>query len=247
VTGWGIWAVTGILPIIAEIVAEWSQFTAELLLVFNIILAVVGFILIASAIFTYFVHYPSVKFVIALCLLFTIFPLLLFLLIDYLTAVTLTGNFLIVLYFFALFVGIWERKRLRTYIGASIGFLYGITAFVFGYLVVILFFVPKEGFIYGLYESNDFFSIVVQYFFAIGITFLFLILIIQIEQGIASRTRFQLTDTYSHDLGNMIQIILNTLEMLDDSIPENQTHMELLKSKCLEAGKLISEIRKNEP
>ena len=159
VAGWAIWTITGILPIIAEIVFESSQFTAELLLVFNVIFAVVGFILITSAIFTYFVRYPSVKFVISLSLLLTIFPLLLFLFIDFSTAVTLTGNLLIVLYFLALFMGIWERERLRAYIGASIGLLYGITVFILGYLVVVLVFVSKEGFIYGLYDSNDIFSI----------------------------------------------------------------------------------------
>ena len=36
VTGWAIWTITGILPIIAEIVVEESQFIAEFLLVFNV-------------------------------------------------------------------------------------------------------------------------------------------------------------------------------------------------------------------
>ncbi len=247
VTGWALWTVTGFLPILADYIEETNQFTAELLLVFNIILAIVGFILITSAIFTYFIHNLSIKLVIALSSLFIIFPLLLFFLIDYITAVTITGNILIVLYFLVLFYGVMERHRLRTYIGSSIGLLYGMITFILCYLAVYLLFIPKEEFIYGLYDSNDIFSIIVQYVFAIGITILFLILIIQIEQGIASQTRFLLTDTYSHDIGNKMQIILVTLELLEEVLPENRTEIELLKSKCIEAGDLISEIRKNKP
>ena len=81
------------------------------------------------------------------------------------------------------------------------------------------------------------------YFFAIGITLLITILIIHLEQSISYLHKFQLRDIYSHDLGNIMQIILNNLEAIDSIDEKSQPNADLIKMKCIEAGDLIKGIR----
>jgi hypothetical protein len=122
-------------------------------------------------------------------------------------------------------------------------YIYGLASFIFGYLFVYVVFIPKETFIYGLYNSDDLFSIFTLYIFAIGVTVLLLLFDIQIEHGITTKSKTQLTDKYSHNLGNILQVILATIESLDTPVEGELPSVEFIKKKCLEAGSLINEIR----
>ena len=136
-----------------------------------------------------------------------------------------------------------DRKNLRMLIGNSIKWFQGTIVFGFLYLIngVLN---ALEGYSLGLYHSQDPLIIMRYYFFSIAISLLIVILIIHIEQSISYLSKFRLSDIYSHDLGNIMQIILNNLEGIDSDIDvDNQQTLDLIRVKCIEAGELIKEIR----
>ncbi len=128
--------------------------------------------------------------------------------------------------------------------GSSIKWFIGTIIFGFLYLINGVITV-LEGYPFGLYHSDNAFMIIRYYFFAIGITLLISMLIVHLEQSISYLQKAQLRDIYSHDLGNIMQIILNNIEAIDSIDEKNQPNADLIKSKCIEAGDLITEIREN--
>jgi hypothetical protein len=243
ILGWAVWTITGLLPIISDYISQENLFLSELILVLNAIFGTLGFVLIIAGVMAYFTKSISIIPLTITSLALLVFPLLIFLFTNYRSAVLFSGNLLIVLYFLTLIIALKERKQLVEYLGNSINFLYGLAGFILVYIAVYIFILPKGNFTYGLYLSNDLFSIFIYYTFAIGATILFLLLLFQIETGIASNTRIQLTDRYSHDLGNIMQIILTSIETMEISKDENIKSIELIKQKSMEAGNLINEIR----
>ena len=72
------------------------------------------------------------------------------------------------------------------------------------------------------------------------------ILMIHLENSRSYHSNYQLKDKYSHDLGNIMQVIVSLIPLLqeNESIGEERdSTMELLNQKCEEASDMITEIR----
>ena len=88
--------------------------------------------------------------------------------------------------------------------------------------------------------------IMFNYLPTIGFTIILIVLLVNIEYRLSSRERFELKDTFSHDLGNIMQVINSASDLIDINTDLNEQAkegLELIHSKCKEASKLIRQIR----
>jgi len=237
--GWTLWVITGIIPILSDNLVDVNF--SEILLVLNSIFLVVGFLLVTIGIISHFREIPAIASIALTCFI-ALPPILLYYVDGFDSAISFSSLGFLSVAILLVYSAWLDRKNLRMLLGNSIKWFFGIIIFGFIYLIngalTVL-----EGYSFGLYQSNNVFMIVRYYFFAIGITLLITILIIHLEQSISYLQKFQLRDIYSHDLGNIMQIILNNIEAIDSIDEKNQPNADLIKMKCIEAGDLIKEIR----
>jgi len=87
----------------------------------------------------------------------------------------------------------------------------------------------------------------INYFVGIINAIFILIYSIHLEYDILRNQKYRLRDKYSHDLGNLIQVIYSATDLTDvndDLSKEKAENLELIQKKCEEAAKLIKEIKK---
>ncbi len=103
-----------------------------------------------------------------------------------------------------------------------------------------------QGYGYGLYNADDPVLIMFNYVPAIAANFSLIILLVHLEYTTSSRKQLELKDNYSHDLGNILQVISSAFELIEmkgRSESETSELGELLKDKLNEAAKQIRDIR----
>ena len=100
---------------------------------------------------------------------------------------------------------------------------------------------------YGLYNAEDPLVISLYYIPSISSTALLIVLLVHLEYTISSREKFGLKDKYSHNLGNIMQTITSSSDLIKISANLNNqdaSNLNLINKKCKEASRLIKEIRK---
>ena len=239
--GWTLWVIAGIIPIFSDNLIDINF--SDILLVLNSIFIVIGFLLITIGIISHFREIREVVFIALTCFI-VLPPILLYIINGSNPARGFSSLGFLSVAVLIIYSAWLDRKNLRIVLGSSIRWFFGTILFGLLYLINGALTIV-EGYSFGLYQSNNEFMIVRYYFFAIGITLLITILIIHLEQSISYLHKFQLRDIYSHDLGNIMQIILNNLEVIDSIDEKNQPNADLIKTKCIEAGELIKEIRES--
>jgi len=73
-----------------------------------------------------------------------------------------------------------------------------------------------------------------------------LVLLVHLEYSISTRKKFEIKDKYSHNLGNIMQVIYSSSDIIKriTKLDVNEVEkLELIERKCKEAAKLINEIR----
>ena len=89
----------------------------------------------------------------------------------------------------------------------------------------------------------------VNYFLGTVSTIALIIYSIHLEYDISKIQKFKLSDKYSHDLGNLIQVISSAaiLTNVDEDLSKEKVeNLDLIQKKCEEAAELIKDIRKNQ-
>ncbi|MFX0063150.1 MAG: hypothetical protein ACFFC7_13310 [Candidatus Hermodarchaeota archaeon] len=241
IIGWTIWALAAIFAIIGSIYE--NGIIMESMFVLNGISASIGAIVVVMGFRTYFRQVP-IRLLAIICILLITVPLIVSI-IGYEYAVRFSS---IMLYLFILslvIMGIIDRKDYKSIGGYSYIWLY-VSVFLGAIIIVILISLLIGGYQYGLYGETDDVAIIVNYFFGIGITTLFLILMIHLEHTITNQEKFQLKDSYSHNLGNIIQVIFSAslLTGMGKTAKEESEKLQLIQKKCNEASEVIKEIRK---
>jgi len=70
---------------------------------------------------------------------------------------------------------------------------------------------------------------------------------VHLEYGISNNQRFQLKDKYSHEIGNILQIIQSSMDIVSQNKDKVNVEIDeindLVRTKCIEASTLIREIR----
>ena len=75
---------------------------------------------------------------------------------------------------------------------------------------------------------------------------LLIILLVHLEYTTFSREKSELKDKYSHNLGNIMQVIMSSSDFIKGVTrleASQKEKLDLVEKKCKEAAKLIKEIR----
>ena len=138
-------------------------------------------------------------------------------------------------------------KRVRTILANS----YGILTVIITYLLFNIFstiYLQINGAVFPIYyETNELFIIIASTNTILLIVTLML-LFITIENGINLEEKYKLKDKYSHDIGNILQVIMGAGGLIEDinTISDDRIKMaRLINEKAKIAGELLSEIRQS--
>ncbi|UCE12548.1 MAG: hypothetical protein JSV04_10165 [Candidatus Heimdallarchaeota archaeon] len=244
IAGWSCWVITGFIAIIADNIPPGVG--SEILFILNAILGAEGLVLIVMGILSYFRFVPGrIMFIISL--VYLIFPLIFYSLFGDVLALSLAMTLNFATYVVISLLVIYKGKEIHQTIRGGVKWVYITLITVFIYILVsfILIF-SVEDYTYGLYYSSDNFAIMSNYLVGILLTILIIVILIHLERGIADEGKTQLKDRYSHDIGNILQIIVtaaSVIEMKGELDDLDKPNLNLIQAKCNEAGELIKEIR----
>jgi hypothetical protein len=235
--GWFLWIISAIFPFISEITE--NQLISESLLILYSILILTGLLFIIYAVISYFQQISNIGIIGS-----SLFIILISFSLFFLFGLDFASNFTFILFFILAIIVLIRRlgewRNMRNVLGESLKWFYCSVGFGSLYLIYVLL-TTLLGYSFSLYFSDNLPATIIHFFFAIGITIFLAVLTIHLEHSLSNNLKFQLKDRYSHDLGNIMQIILNTIETFLPS--DDPQSVQLIKKKCTEAGNLITEIR----
>lgn len=240
--GWLFWILGALAPIFSSLVE--NIYLKEVLLVLNAFLATLGTIFILWGFFKYFMT-VSFKKMVSLIIIFIIIVVLFFLITDYTVVITFCALFMNLILISIYVIPPIKKKSFKKFMGRSIIWYYAsVLMLSLFFPVSILIALQGEG--YGLYSADDPVLIMFNYIPIIATSILFIILLVHLEYTTSSRKQLELKDNYSHDLGNILQVISSAFELIEmKGRTESETSElgELLKDKLNEAAKQIRDIR----
>ncbi|MFX1237626.1 MAG: hypothetical protein ACFE8P_07880, partial [Promethearchaeota archaeon] len=240
---WLLFALAGIFPIFAEI--SNMEILRDLLLLLNVIFASIASQLMLFGIFSYFLIIP-IKIMSVFLVVIPIAPLILYVSVGISVATRIAILYLNVVYITSI-VGpsIWHTS-FKSKVGKSIRWYYALLAFFFLYFPISIL-ILLQGYSYGLYDSNDDILIILNYAPPFIAMLTILIFLIHIEYNNNKILKNKLKDKYSHELGNILQVISGAADVIKLDGIVNQRDLEiyeLMKKKCKDAGIIIKNIRK---
>jgi hypothetical protein len=240
--GWFFWILGALSPIFSNLV-EIIYFK-EFLLVLNAFLATLGTFFYFWGFLKYFMT-VSFKKMVSLIIIFIISTVLLFLITDYSVTITFCVVFINLLLISTFVIPPIKKKKFKKYMGRSIIWYYAsvLTLSLFFPVSIII---NLQGYGFGLYNADDAVLIMFNYIPTIMSSICLIILLVHVEYTTSSRKQLELKDNYSHDLGNILQVISSAFELIEmkgRSESETSELGELLKDKLNEAAKQIRDIR----
>ncbi len=240
--GWLFWILGILFPIFSNLVE--NIYLKEFLLVLNGFLATLGTFLILWGFLKYFMT-VSFKKMVSLIIIFIISAVLFFLFTDYTVTITFCALFMNLILISTFVIPPIKKKSFKKFMGRSIIWYYAslLTLSIFFPVSIII---ALQGYRYGLYNADDPVLITFNYLPIMITSILFIILLVHLEYTTSSRQQLELKDNYSHDLGNILQVISSAFELIEmkgRSESETSELGELLKDKLNEAAKQIRDIR----
>ncbi|MFW9854307.1 MAG: hypothetical protein ACFFFG_04575 [Candidatus Thorarchaeota archaeon] len=227
-----------------------SQFALDsyLLQLFRFLFGVstlIGSFLISVSIVVYF-HPIEPKSILFMTVVLIILPLgsLSFFGLEGSVTSSILGSFLIIMGLYV--AGIVNGPAFKQEVGQSVKWFY--LLIVFGIIQMILYvFFTLNGIDINLTSQNeDPFAFAVINSIAMTITVLTVILLIHLENSRSNLYSFKLKDTYSHNLANLIQVLVSGMHIIENkaaSESERERTMELLEKNSEEILRLLQEIR----
>jgi hypothetical protein len=248
VIGWSIFTLAGIFHLFSYLIEDTSEFLwlKEIFFLLFAICTSVGVFLLAISIMVYFTTARKKFVILASCALASI-SILIYLIFNVNLAVdfSLYSSYIIVAGIYM--HGVVEKENFKQEVGASIKWFYAIC--IVGLIqVVILVFLATQGSTLGLFgtHTQDDFQLFVNNTLSIGLLALTVVLFIHLETSRSERYNYRLKDKYSHDLGNLVQVIVSGMQFLEAKqiaeIEKKET-ITLINDKCEEVAELIHEIR----
>lgn len=240
--GWLCWIFASVFTI-ASMIAEEIAFKLQMV-IFHDIMILLGSFFMIIAVLSYFKQISREKVILGTVAI-SILPLVIFGLYDY----DLTELFLVLQYavlFIFLIINVYsERKNMRLYISNSVKWFYITIFFSFLYATSLLLLnIAGEYTNLTLIEDNN--LLLAYSLLSMTVTLLVFVLTIHLEYGLTNMQKFRMKDKYSHDLGNILQMILNSAEAAKTGqlqAGNEQLFNDLVIQKCHEASFLITEIR----
>ncbi len=240
--GWFFWILGALTPIFSNLVENF--YLKEFLLVLNVFFATLGTIFYFWGFLNYFMT-VSFKKMVSLIIIFIISTVLFFLITDYAVTIAFCALFINVILFSTFVIPPIKKKRFKKYMGRSIIWYYVLVLTISFFLPVSII-IFLQGYEFGLYNADDPVLIMFNYVPTIVTSICLIILLVHVEYTTSSRKQLELKDNYSHNLGNILQVISSAFELIEmkgRSESETSELGELLKDKLNEAAKQIREIR----
>ncbi len=240
--GWSFWVITGIFAILVNLFKENGL--NEILLLFNVLFGTLGAIFNLWGMFEFYVSVPykSMKLFIVLTILITI---LFYLMINLFAAMIFCIIILNISIFSAFIVPPLRKKKFKQFMGKSIRWYYLSVLSFFTYFPISVF-ISTMGYGYGVYNTNDPIIIMLNYLPTIFGTILLIVLYVHLEYTVSNRQKEDLRDKYSHNLGNILQSVMSSIDLLEmnhNQKKDIKSNIELAKERTKEAAEVIRKIR----
>lgn len=218
----------------------------EINLVLNAMFISLSFFILMMGLFSYFLRVNS-RYFILICMSIIAIALLLFIFNDYETSITFSVLIMNLSILISFILPLFKLKQFKKIIGKSIRWYYIGFLFLLGYIPISLF-ISTQDYGYGLYFTDDIVFIILNYTIGIINNLLLIILLIHLEYTISYRQQYKLKDKYSHNLGNIMQVIYSSLDLFKMTLQSEKENvdkhnLDLIEKKCKEASKIIKEIR----
>lgn len=244
IMGWFIWIIAGFSALYLGIIE--NQLLNDIFLLINGITTSIALLLVMMGLFSYFRELPK-KILIILSIIFVSVPLFAFLFGFYSIAFNFSSLFLFLILAFYGIIPLKERKIFKNKISIKSYYWYLIVLLTFYSMTISLMIFIFQGYSFGFYSDDFSIPMFVNYFLGNISTIALIIYSIHLEYDISKNQKFKLTDKYSHDLGNIIQVIYSATDLTninDDLNKEKAENLKLIQKKCEEAAKLIKDIKK---
>ena len=246
IIGWFIWILAGCSALLSDVFE--IQILTDIFLLINGITVSIALLFVMMGLFSYF-RELSGKTLALLCIIFISFPLFAFLLGFYSIAFNLSSVFLFFIVIVYSIVPLKERNTFKNKISMKSYYWYLIVLLtIYFYFLSYVIFV-FQGYSFGFYSDEFSIPMFVNYFLGNISTIALIIYSIHLEYDISKIQKNKLIDKYSHDLGNLIQVISSAAtltHMNEDLNKEKAENLDLIQKKCEEAAELIKDIRKNQ-
>ncbi|MFW9940461.1 MAG: hypothetical protein ACFFFT_05430 [Candidatus Thorarchaeota archaeon] len=241
--GWCLWIFAGIVALLSAVVN--NQVQEDIFLFINYILGPLAIFNLGCGMSSYYINISSNKVKLIFAILI-VFPLIIIFPLG-ITPVAIYARifqFLGIIQMFSL--PFLRYNTFKKKIGKSIRWYYLTCLSIVLYIpLAILSMLTSLN--SGSFQSQDITIIVGAYTSVIIMTILLMSFIIHLEYTISNKQQNQLKDKYSHNLGNIMQVIYSSADLFKritnlENIDKDK--LELIERKCKEASELIKEIRK---
>ncbi|MFX1280695.1 MAG: hypothetical protein ACFFA3_15070 [Promethearchaeota archaeon] len=237
---WAFWVLAGIIALVSAIFTD--QPLEDLFLLINYISGPFAIFFIGTGLSSYYINI-SVKKIKFISVFLIIFPLIIYFIFSlvpvalYARISQFFGIIIVFLLPFSMYNSFKEKieKSIRWYYLTCFSILIYIPLALISMLSSI-----------GSFQSENVLIIIAVYSSVILMTILLIAFIIHVEYTISYKQQNQLKDIYSHNLGNIMQVINSSSDLINMStnLTElDKKNLELIQSKCKESSKLIKEIR----
>jgi hypothetical protein len=243
IIGWFIWIVAGLSALIVGIFE--NTLLSEISGLINDISTSMAILFVFMGLYSYFqaISKRTLAFFTILSIVlpfFTLFMRIISIFFDF------TSGIIFIIVFVYSFLPLKKKDVFKKEL--SMKSFYWYLFFVCTVYVVIIYYIIIlfQGYFYGFYSEIQLF---INYFLGILNVIILLIYSIHLEYDISRVQKYKLRDKYSHDLGNIIQVIYSATDLTttyDDLSKEKAENLELIQKKCEEAAKLIKDIKETQ-
>jgi hypothetical protein len=240
--GWILWTIASILPLLTSFSAIY-----ELLLFYNLLFGILAILFLGYNLTSYFIDYGGRgKIIVIITILIVIICHLLLIIFGTNLTISTLAPTLNLVWLFIIITPILKWSTFRRLVDKTVWYMFfilisgGIGYIPLGIIEVI------NGYDFGLYKVNDILIIGLHYGYFLFITIIFVLIIVHIEYKITENERRDLKDKYSHNLGNALQAINTSLELLKLPNLQDTDQDEIdrtLWSKLQDAADMIKNIR----
>ncbi|MFX1571476.1 MAG: hypothetical protein ACFFB0_01905 [Promethearchaeota archaeon] len=240
--GWCFWVIAGIVTLLSAIVINQTQ--EKLFLLMNYIFGPLAIFFITSGLCSYYINISSNK-IRVFSVVLIILPLTIYLSLGIILVAFYARIFQFLGIIFMILIPILKYNTFKKKIGKSIRWYY-LMCFSIALYIPIAVFSMITSISSGLFQSENITIIVGAYLSIIIMTILLIAFIIHLEYTISNKQQYQLKDKYSHELGNIMQVIYSASDIVKRITKlenDEEEKLNLIERKCKEASKLINEIR----
>ena len=242
IIGWSVWIIAGFSALLIGIFE--NQLLGEVFQLINSMTTSIAILYVLMGLYSYF-QVISRKTIAFFTVLSIALPLVTFVMRTF--VFDFSSGILFIIVFIYSFLPLRKKEVFKK--DLSIKSFYWYLIFVFTIYIFIIFYAISLllGYSFGFYSDEFSVPMFINYFVGIISNIVILIYSIHLEYDISKVQKYKLRDKYSHDLGNLVQVIYSAaiLTNVDEDLNnEKAENLELIQKKCEEAAKLIKDIKK---